>query len=70
MKIKPEMEAQYIELLIKLLIDIDDLDKQTPWHEFEPRWWLEMMEFRVLAADSLKNRLEHKRKMDEQYPVD
>lgn len=26
--------------------EIDAIDRDTPWAEVEPRWWLEMMDFR------------------------
>jgi hypothetical protein len=28
------------------LSEIDSIDRDTPWAEVEPRWWLEMMDFR------------------------
>lgn len=30
--------------------EIDAIDKETPWSEVEPEWWLEMMQARAAIA--------------------
>ena len=39
------------DVLIKLIKDIDEIDKETPWSEIEPDWWLDMMELRRFIKD-------------------
>lgn len=37
------------------LEEIDNIDSKTPWSNIEPKWWLEMMEFRRnLISDKMK----------------
>lgn len=43
------MEDKYVELLDKILADIDEIDGDTPWRETEPEWWLQMMSLRSIA---------------------
>ena len=37
------------------LDEIDDIDAKTPWSNTEPKWWMEMMDFRRnLLSDKMK----------------
>lgn len=48
------MSDKYKELLELLLGDIDNIDKDTPWSNIEPEWWLMMMTLRVTTLQHLK----------------
>ena len=38
-----------------ILTEINKIDKDTPWQETEPEWWLEMMELhRTISASMVK----------------
>ena len=47
------MEDKYKEMLEQQLIKIDEIDAETPWQNFEPNWWLDMMEIRKLIRSKL-----------------
>lgn len=38
------------DLKQEILDKIDIIDRETLWREFEPRWWLEMMEVRRIVG--------------------
>jgi len=44
---------KYIKLLNQTLDDIDKIDSDTPWQDFEPEWWLDMMEIRRLIQSKI-----------------
>jgi len=37
-----ECKEKWLELRQRILDEIKALDKETPWSESEPKWWLEM----------------------------
>ncbi len=52
--VKPRVKSpseQWASLKEEVLEKIEAIDKDTPWQECEPEWWLEMMEVdRVVRA--------------------
>lgn len=42
------------DLCENILSQIESIDKETPWSEVEPKWWLEMMEVQSFVINKLK----------------
>jgi hypothetical protein len=38
---------------------INEIDKETPWSETEPEWWLQMMEVQKLINKNIRNNKKH-----------
>tara|TARA_R110002096_G_scaffold327284_5_gene521273 strand:+ start:55 stop:330 length:276 start_codon:yes stop_codon:yes gene_type:complete len=53
---KQRPSSRYENLLSKLISDIDSINNDTPWQDYEPEWWLQMMVLRKSAVER-KNRL-------------
>lgn len=56
---RQDPSIRYRDLLDKLISDIDLIDDDTPWQDYEPEWWLQMMVLRKSATER-KKRLEDK----------
>jgi hypothetical protein len=39
-------DEEWEDLKKEILEKIDKIDKNTPWQDYEPKWWLEMMDIR------------------------
>ena len=44
--VKKGTKQNYLSMLEYFLNKIDKVDKQTPWQEIEPEWWIDMIEIR------------------------
>ena len=45
------MKEKYEELKQQILKSIEEIDKETPWQNIEPEWWLEMMELQKFVIN-------------------
>lgn len=43
---------RFVAEMKAIISKIDIIDKETPWQNSEPEWWLEMMEIRKKAFDA------------------
>ena len=44
--VKKGTKQDYLFILEHFLNEIDRVDRQTPWQEIEPEWWIDMIEIR------------------------
>ena len=47
-------EKKFIAELESFIEKLNAIDKETPWKEVEPRWWLGLSELRQKAIDTLR----------------
>jgi len=45
---------QFVQKMKDLIVDIDKIDKETPYRPTEPEWWLTMMDVRDKASQAIK----------------
>lgn len=50
-----EPKQQFENLKKRIIEEIDAIDKQVPWSEKEPSWWLEMVDIRRTIQNTIKN---------------
>lgn len=59
-KIRPrtqdECRIRFTDRVLAMRVDIYEIDRETPWSEVEPKWWLEMMEIDKQLTQFLANR--------------
>jgi hypothetical protein len=48
-----ECKEEFIKLLNHFMARIDEIDKATPWSVSEPDWWMEMMDYKTKAYDTI-----------------
>ena len=53
-KTQDEMRSEYIALLKETIKKIEAIDKETPWSEREPKWWLSMSALETQMHKDLK----------------
>ena len=39
-------EQKFIDMCKEFIKQIDEIDRDTPWSQIEPQWWLDMMKIR------------------------
>jgi len=47
------LQQRYTKAIENTINEFDKIDKDTPWQEVEPKWWLDMME---LSRDMIKRK--------------
>ena len=50
-----DAEQAYKEMLGLFLNEIIQVDEKTPWSEYEPNWWLDMMRINRLVQECKEN---------------
>ena len=46
-----EPKEQFINEMESLVDKLKVIDKNTPWQETEPKWWLDMMDVQTKARE-------------------